>query len=141
MVKNLRFSRWGPLSPHSLRPHCPVRQAAPSCLCSFADMGTAESLPKPPSSPVIRIHRPPPRVFPSGRGPGLTAAHYEKSARPYQGNTLSDNHTVTCSALPAVVPAVKGQQAMGNVTWLYPVNYTSEYKVIQDVSKGVKKIY
>ena len=39
---------------------------------------------------------------------------------------------MTCSILPAVLPAMKGQQAVGNTTWLYVVNNSSKYEVIPD---------
>ena len=49
-----------------------------------------------------------------------------------QGNVLPDDQVVTCSILPAVLPAVTGQQAIGNTTYMYAVNYSLEYEVILD---------
>ena len=53
---------------------------------------------------------------------------YEVSATDAQGNLLSDDQTTTCCALPAV----KGQQTMGNLTWIYFINNTGVYEVIRD---------
>ena len=57
---------------------------------------------------------------------------YEVSAADAQGNLLSDDQTITCCPLPAMVLAVKGQQAMRNVALIYFINNTGEYEVIQD---------
>ena len=40
---------------------------------------------------------------------------------------------MTYSILPAVLPAVMGQQAIGNTTWMYAVNNSPEYEVIHTI--------
>ena len=71
--------------------------------------------------------------IPQDRGQLRSANHcYEVSPVDADGTIISNNQTVNYSVLPAVLPAVTGQQAVGNTAWVYAFNNTAEYKVIPD---------
>jgi len=58
----------------------------------------------------------------------LRATHhcYKVSPADAQGNILPDDQVMTSSIQPAVLPAVTGQQAVGNTAWMYAVNNSLE---------------
>ena len=57
---------------------------------------------------------------------------YEVSPANTNRTIIADDQVVDYGVLPAVLPAVTGQQAVGNTAWVYAYNNTAEYEVVPD---------
>ena len=85
--------------------------------------------------PLFTTKRVPVHIPQDGAQPRAARHCYEVLPADAQGNVQLDpagHQAMTCSILPAVLPAVTGQQAVSNTAWLYAVNNLPEYEVIPD---------